>query len=48
MTGKTFHEAGIAVPATMATPDIRINTVVKSRNGCLAQNGLGKDFFDFH
>jgi hypothetical protein len=48
MPGKTLHEAGIAVPATMSTPDIGVDTKIKARNGCLGQNGLGKDLFDFH
>jgi hypothetical protein len=48
MTGETFHETGIAVPATVTAPDIRVDTVVKTGNGCLGQNGLGKDLFDFH
>jgi hypothetical protein len=48
MTGETLHEAGIAVPAPMSTPNIRVDTEIKTRDGCLGQNGLGKDLLYPH
>jgi len=48
MTRETLHEARITVPATVTAPDIRVDTVVKTGNACLGQNGLGKDLLDFH
>jgi hypothetical protein len=48
MTGETLHETGIAVPASMSAPNIGVDTVIETGNGCLGQNGLGKDLFDFH
>jgi hypothetical protein len=48
VTSEPLHETGITVPATMTASDIRVNTVVKTGNSRFGQNGLGKDFPDFH
>ena len=45
---ETLHETGITVPTTMPTTYIPIVTVIKTGDGRLGQNGLCKDFFDFH
>jgi hypothetical protein len=48
VAGETLHETGITVPAAMTATDVRIDTIIKARDGGLGQNGLRKDFFDFH
>ena len=45
---ETLYETGITVPTTMSTSYIRIDTVIKTGDGRLGQNGLCKDLFDFH
>jgi hypothetical protein len=32
----------------MTTSYVRIDAVIKAGDGCLGQNGLCKDFFEFH
>jgi hypothetical protein len=48
MTGEALHEAGITVPAAMSASYIGIDTVVKTGDGRLGQNGFGKDLPNFH
>jgi hypothetical protein len=48
MTGVALHKTGITVLATMPTSHIRINTIIKTRNGCLAQNCFREDLSHFH
>jgi hypothetical protein len=48
MTGEALHEAGIAVSAAMPASHIGIDTVVKTGDGRLGQNGFGKDLPNFH
>jgi hypothetical protein len=48
VTGETLHEAGIAVTTTVPASYVRINAIVETGDSRLRQNGLRKDFFDFH
>jgi hypothetical protein len=48
MAGETLHETGITVTTPMSTSYIRIDTVIKTGDGRLGQNRLGKDLLDLH
>jgi hypothetical protein len=48
MTGEPLHKTGVTISATMPTSHIGIDTIIKTGDGCLSQDGFRKDFPYFH
>jgi hypothetical protein len=48
VAGETLHETGVTVPAAMTAADVGIDAIIKARDSGPSQDGLCKDFFDFH